>query len=378
MRILRVSYRVPPEPGGKERHVDRLTREQLRRGHEVTVACRRGTPPPGASRLRLRPTVTSRALAAASDVLAFAAEVARAMPGGGRYDLVHLHGDHVEASLLGRACRRLGVPLVLTVHGALARGHRRYARIGLRGVAACIALGSRPARELAGCGVDPRRITVMSSGVDLAEIARVPVPPAREPGLIVSVGSLDPVKNHALLIAAVRGLRRTRPHLRLVVAGGGPEHGRLRALAGADPAVELPGPLPREEVYRLLRAAEVFVLASRRLPGKGEGVPTAALEALALGTPVVLSGEASLEPVVPAGDVYRTFDAESLPDLVRVLGDVLADERARERMAALGPPAVAALDWPLVAARVESCYHAVLGGDRAAAGAAPAGWGGAR
>lgn len=376
MRILRVSYRMPPEPGGKERHVDRLTREQLRAGHDVMVACRRGTPPPGAYRLPLRRTALSRVLAARSDVLAFAAEVARAMRPRGRFDLVHLHGDHVEAALLGRACRRAGVPLVLTVHGALARGHRRFARIGLRDVDACIALGSRPAGELAGFGVDPRRITVMSSGVDLAEIARVPAPPAREPGLIVSAGSLDPVKNHALLVAAVRELRRTLPHLRLVVAGGGPEHDRLRALAGADPGVELPGPLPRPEVYRLMRTAEVFVLASRRLPGKGEGVPTAALEALALGTPVVLSTEASLEPVVPAGGAYRTFASERLPDLVRVLGEVLADERARRRMAALGPPSVAPLDWPLVAERVESCYRAVLGTGRAVPAAA--GWGGAR
>lgn len=106
MRIVRVSYRVPPEPGGKERHVECLTREQLRRGHEVTLAFRGGsTVPNGAMVLPLRPTGLSCLLAVKSDVLAFAAEVVGALRNAGPVDLVHLHGDHVEASVIGPFCK---------------------------------------------------------------------------------------------------------------------------------------------------------------------------------------------------------------------------------------------------------------------------------
>ncbi|GAA3429656.1 glycosyltransferase family 4 protein [Streptosporangium nondiastaticum] len=361
MRIVRVSYRVPPERGGKERHVDCLTREQLDRGHEVALAFRRGsTVPEGAAVLPLRPTVPSRILAARSDVLAFAAEVAHALRHAGRADLVHLHGDHVEAAVLGPFCRRRGVPLVLTVHGALSRRHHRVARRALGAVDAFIALGSRPARDLVELGADPRRVLTMSSGLDLAGMP-CPGPPAdREPGLVVSVGSLDPVKNHDLVIEAVRLVRRTRPEVRLVIAGDGPERSRLSRLPEAGGPIELAGPLSRDEVYGLLRRAQVFVLASRRLPGKGEGVPTAALEALALGTPVVLSSEASLDPVVRDGGAYRTFESGSLDGLVSVLGAVLDDEEARDRMSARGPRAVADLGWPAVAGRVEEWYRVAL------------------
>jgi glycosyltransferase involved in cell wall biosynthesis len=362
---MRVSYRLPPEPGGKERHVECLTREQLSRGHEVTLAFRRGRPAPhGATVLALRPTALSRVLGAKSDVLAFAAETAHALRDAGHLDVVHVHGDHVEAAVLGPVCRRLRVPMVLTVHGALTRRHRRFAERALRSVGAFIALGSRTADDLIASGADPRRILTISSGLDLAETSRLrDGSAAREAGLVVSVGALEPVKDHGLLIEAVHELRRTRPGLRLIIAGEGPERSRLRRLARASRAITLAGQLPHEDVYRLVRRAQAFVLASRRLVGKGEGVPTAALEALALGTPVVLSSEASLEPVVTDREAYRTFASGSVAGLVAVLSAVLDDEDSRRRMSVRGRLAVAALDWPAVADAVEHWYQVALNGD---------------
>ncbi|MFD8564652.1 glycosyltransferase family 4 protein [Streptosporangium canum] len=360
MRILRVSYRVPPEPGGKERHVECLTREQLRRGHEVTLAFRRGNAvPDGATSLPLRPTAMSRLLGAKSDVLAFAAEVAGALRSAGPVDLVHLHGDHVEAAVLGPLCRRRGIPLVLTVHAALTRRHRRLAAVAFGQVGAFIAIGSGTAGDLMRRGADRRRILVASSGVDLGAISGAPQV-AREPGLIVSVGSLEPMKNHALLIEAVQALVPSHPGLRLLIIGDGPELGRLRRLAGPESGIEFAGQLGRDEVYRNVRRAEVFVLASRRLDGKGEGVPTAALEALALGTPVVVSSDALLDPVVPDRAVYRTFESGSVDDLAGVLRTVLGDEDLRRRMSELGTRAATALDWPVVASRVEEWYGVAL------------------
>lgn len=363
MRVVRVSYRVPPMPGGMERHIECLTREQIERGHEVAIAFRHGSVvPAGARRLALRRTGMSPTMAIASDRLAFAAEATRAVRDLPGTDLVHLHGDHVEALVLGPACRRLGVPLVLTVHAALASRypHPRLARTAFRLVDAFIALGSTTAADLVARGVDPRRIRTMSSGLNLSGMPPPTGIPGREPGLIVSVGALNPMKNHGLLIEAFHELRRTRPGLRLVIAGEGPERARLTQLAGRAGAVELPGDLPRDEVYRLVGRAELFVLASRRVSGKGEGVPTAALEALALGTPVVVSSDASLDPVVPDRAAYRVFGSGSLPSLIGAVRTLLDDGAARQRMSLLGARAAAALDWPSVADRVEELYRAVL------------------
>ncbi|GAA3295645.1 glycosyltransferase family 4 protein [Dactylosporangium vinaceum] len=343
MRIVRVSYRVPPLPGGLERHVDMLTREQLARGHRVTLGFRHGEPIPGADMLTLAVTPRSRALAGRSDVLAFGAEVAHTLRRPEPADLVHLHGDYLDAAQIGPACRRLGVPLVLTVHGALNLRHRGLARWALRHVDAFVALGARPTADLLALGVEPEAILTTSSGVDLTAIG--PPAAAVEPGLIVSVGALDPVKGHDTVIAAVDRLRATRPDAHLVIAGEGP----LRDELARHSFVTLAGTLPRHEVYALLGRAEAFVLASRRLPGKGEGIPTAALEALACGTPVVLSTEATLDPVI-APSAYRTFPAGDAEALAAVLGTLPAGRDEH------GPVAVQGRAWPRVAGEIEDWY----------------------
>ncbi|CAL9677868.1 Glycogen synthase (plasmid) [Streptomyces sp. enrichment culture] len=374
MHIVRVSYRVPPARGGMERHVECLTRHQVEGGNQVTLSFRHGAmAPAGATRLALRRTARSRMLAPVSDRLAFSAETAaavRALSVGSvrrAVDLVHLHGDHIEAAWLGPACRRLGVPLFLTVHAALADRHQWLARQAFRFVEAFIALGSAAAADLVARGVDRGRILTMSSGLELSAIPFPVDTGARERGLIVSVGALDPMKNHALLIEAFHELASSRPGTRLVIAGEGPERERLSRLAAAGPGVELIGPLPRQDVYDLVRRAEVFVLASRRLPGKGEGVPTAALEALALGTPVVVSSDALLDPVVTVREAYRIFPSGSKAGLVNALATVLDDETSRHRMSELGLRAAAELDWSRVAQRVEEWYRASLGQRRSLA-----------
>ncbi|WP_171114533.1 MULTISPECIES: glycosyltransferase family 4 protein [Streptomyces] len=350
-----------------ERHVECLTRHQVSVGNRVTISFRHGaTVPTGATRLPLQWTARSRMLAPLSDRLAFSVDAAAAVRDlctgspWAAVDLVHLHGDHIEAAWLGPVCRRLGIPLFLTVHAALADRHQWLARQAFRAVEAFIALGSATAADLVARGVDPARILTMSSGLELSAMPAPVDARARERGLIVSVGALDPMKNHALLIEAFHELAKSRAGMRLVIAGQGPERDHLSRLAAAGPGVELLGPLPRQQVYDLVLRAEVFVLASRRLPGKGEGVPTAALEALALGTPVVVSSDASLDPVVSDREAYRVFPSGSKAGLVNVLRTVLGDEPGRHRMSELGLCAAAELDWSRVTQRVEEWYRAAL------------------
>lgn len=91
----------------------------------------------------------------------------------------------------------------------------------------------------------------------------------------------------------------------------------------------------------------------------GEGIPNAALEALALGAAVLVSSDASLDPAAPP-DAYQMFRSGSVDDLVTQLHTLLDDDEARQRMIERGVRAAEALDWPLVAARVERWYDAVI------------------
>lgn len=146
--------------------------------------------------------------------------------------------------------------------------------------------------------------------------------PATMPTFL-SVGRLVPIKGYDVLVRAVAVASATaearatahsparRPTL--VIVGDGPERERLAALARRlDVDLRLPGFVPRDQVATWLRSADLYVQSSRRLPtGRTEGLPTATLEALAAGLPVVATttgglGELPFDPprlrLVPPDD----------------------------------------------------------------------------
>jgi glycosyltransferase involved in cell wall biosynthesis len=102
------------------------------------------------------------------------------------------------------------------------------------------------------------------------------------PPVAMAIGSLRPVKDHQLLLRAFALVRRERD-ARLMILGDGPERGRLEGLIaelGLQDSVALPG--FSANPYNYLAKAAVFVLSSI-----SEALPTALIEALAVGTPVV-------------------------------------------------------------------------------------------
>jgi len=115
---------------------------------------------------------------------------------------------------------------------------------------------------------------------------------------VLAVGRLVPIKGHALLLhACARAPRRAAGATpEVVILGEGPERSRLMRLAGALAVpLRLPGAVPRAEVADWMRAADLFVHPSLRLPnGRTEGAPIAAREASAVGIPVVASSDLSV------------------------------------------------------------------------------------
>lgn len=101
---------------------------------------------------------------------------------------------------------------------------------------------------------------------------------------LLNVGRLIPAKNQAWLIRAMADWPR---HVHLTIIGGGPLEGELAALVReleVGDRVRLAGLIPRADVFREMRAADLFVSSSVR-----EGLPIAVLEAMAARMPVVLS-----------------------------------------------------------------------------------------
>jgi glycosyltransferase involved in cell wall biosynthesis len=156
-------------------------------------------------------------------------------------------------------------------------------------------------------GLDERRIRVVPSGIDHAELTPGGT---REPFLLYPARRW-PHKNHEKLLAAFAILRRSRPELRLVLTGGG-------ATGSVPEGVEDLGLVPRERLVELLQSTAALVFPSLY---EGFGLPV--LEAMACGCPVACSDAGSLPEV--AGGAARLFDPHDPEAIAAAVADVLAD-----------------------------------------------------
>jgi alpha-1,6-mannosyltransferase len=154
---------------------------------------------------------------------------------------------------------------------------------------------------------------------------------ARDEHLLVHCSRLSPEKRPERPIATVAELRRRGVRAVLVVIGDGPRRRSLESKAAGLPVRFLGHVADRALLARLLASADVAIA-----PGPVETFGLAALEALASGTPVVVSSESALPEVIGNAGLTAGDDVASYADAVERLLARDRDERrhvAREQAA---------------------------------------------
>lgn len=311
LRILRIVARLPPIPGGMEVHAAELTSAQARAGDAVDLLFRTGLPSAGVSAAHRVPELRPPLSWLPAQPL-FGWQAARPHTDlGPEYDVVHAHGDYAAAWAARRQADRFACPALLTVHGSLSDSpvHRLLARAVFTRLDGVIAVSEAIRAQLRARRVPDHRIRVLPSGIrsipasspEGRGAARAQLGIAGGVPLFAAVGRLHRVKGYDLLIAAMPDVWRRRPEAVLAIAGDGPEARTLQRLAAEDPRIRLLGEVPFSEIVRLLRAADCFVHPARELPRQREGSPTAVLEALAAGLPVIAARTGGLPELVRDG-----------------------------------------------------------------------------
>jgi glycosyltransferase involved in cell wall biosynthesis len=160
---------------------------------------------------------------------------------------------------------------------------------------------------------------------------------------VLGLARLVPIKG---LEDAVRAVARA-PELTLVVAGEGPERPRLEALAAATGArARFVGHVEGERKRALLHAADAFVLSSVEARGRREGAPTALLEAMAAGLPVVATRTGGVPELVRDGEDGLLVPARSPDALAAALQRLARDPSRAEALGAAARRRAAAFAWP--------------------------------
>ncbi|MGP4110551.1 glycosyltransferase family 4 protein [Streptomyces sp. 4N509B] len=421
LRIALLSYKGNPFCGGQGVYVRHLSRELAALGHRVEVIGGQPYPVldevPGVTLTELpsldlyrQPdpfrTPAPREFRDAVDVL----EVATMWTGGfpepltfslrarrhlaarrGAFDVIH---DNQTLGYGLLAARRLGAPLVTTIHHPitvdrrleLAAATSRRRRASLRRWYAFTRMQRRVARRLPSVltvsessrreiiedfAVAPERLHVVPIGADTRVFHPDPATP-RVPGRIVTTASADaPLKGLPQLLEALAKVRTEHPGAHLVVVGTRPTNGPVAAaldafgLGGASGAVEFVKGIDDAELAELVRGAEVACV-----PSLYEGFCLPAAEAMAAGTPLVATtGGAIPEVAGPDGETCLAVPPGDAGALATALSRLLGDGTLRDRLSAAGRERVLRrFTWEQAARGTAEHYRAAIAARRAPRG----------
>ena len=149
------------------------------------------------------------------------------------------------------------------------------------------------------------------------------------PGMyLLAVGSANPSKNFAALIAAFSTLKSDRA-IRLVVVGGGNSAVFAGQIVSDDSLIVRTGRIDDSQLKALYTNARAFVFPSLY---EGFGIPP--LEAMACGCPVIASNTASIPEV--CGDAVGYFDPASISSIRMAVKKVIDDGHWRSKLQVAG------------------------------------------
>ncbi len=394
LKVAEVTHTFFPVVGGAEVAIHNLAITLAALGHEPAVVApwpaRRVATDLPYRLLQLPP----KALPAAAR-LPFAhlllAPWIRSLQRHERFDLWHLHFLFPTAYAVYRTLRRLGVPCLVTSHGAdiqvceaAGYGLRRSRRFDRR-IRRCLhevpwlaAITESIRAEYLALGADPAKILLLPNGIDLHRFREVGVEreearrrlgwPAE--GLVVlTVGRNHPKKGlHRIPDIAALVARERRDFLWVVVGKGMEEVERLaeeRKVRGFLRFVQQIGGTVREggnrylmppaEVVTLYRAADVFAL-----PTLIEGHPLVLLEAMAAGLAVATTDAPGCRDLLEDGATGLLSPVGDDAALAAALLRLLASRELRARLGANAQREVERYDWPRLGQRYVEAFARIV------------------
>lgn len=317
----------------------------------------------------------------------FAREILRAEASheAGHYDIVHSH--YWLSGQVGALCRdRWGVPLVHTMHtmakvknASLAQGDTPEPAARLIGeeqvVAAAdmlIANTDDEAKDLIQWyGADADRVEVVNPGVDLVEFAPKPQHEARrrlcipaDAQMLLFVGRIQPLKAPDIVLRAAAEMVSRDPSRRdrLVVAiVGGPSGtgleqpealSELAASLGIGDLVRFVPPVSRDRLVDWYAAASVVCV-----PSHNESFGLVAVEAQAVGTPVVAAEVGGLPTAVADGQSGVLVHGHDPRDYADVLERVLDDRSFNDHLRAHAREQAEHFSWERTATETLKVYR---------------------
>lgn len=296
--------------------------------------------------------------------------IARQMHAQEPFDLIDAQFFYPDGPAAARIARELGLPLSIKARGADIShwGHKAYAQRKMQAAAnqaaGLLAVSHALKRDMAAIGLPTAKITVHYTGLDRELFRPLHRAQSRQKladdfnlrladgdRLLATIGALIPRKGQHFVIQALAQL----PDTHLALVGTGADRSALEHLAqalGLAGRVHFLGSLDHGALPVVLSAADAMVL-----PSASEGLANAWVEALACGTPLVITdvGGARELLTTPAAGRIVARDADAIAAAVR---EVVAARHAPHEVAST----VNRFSWEANAAALASYYEGLVAG----------------
>ncbi len=252
----------------------------------------------------------------------------------GRHDLVHVLFERCAYRLMPRLVARSATPVVYGKGYDMGGMFRLTDGFDWQADASMLAAASGTAFTTAhlarGFDLPEGRTTVLRKAADVARFNRIEAPNPATPNRIVCVANLHPRKRLGDLMMAFSVVRRSQPRAELRFVGGGNRHERARL---GQLAVDL-GVAGHVSFAGVVHDVASEIAQSRvvALPSSCEGVPTALLEGMATGRPVVATRVGHIDSIVDDGVEGFLVDVGDIGAMAERLTQLLDDPDGAKRM----------------------------------------------
>ena len=287
------------------------------------------------------------------------------------FDVAHFFGLYdLLGPAVASACRKCAIPYVVEPIGMfvpIVRNlwlkriyHRLCGTRMLQGASAIVATSEQEIEELASGGIPRAKIFMRRNGVEapasLPEFgtfrSKLQIP--KDAKLVLFLGRLSVKKSPELLLRAFAEIREHLEEIKLVFAG--PDEGGLRGQLeqmaeklSVSQCVQFAGPLFGQDKWAAYRDADVFVL-----PSRNENFGNTAAEAVAAGTPVIVTEHCGIAPLLAnqAGLVVK----HDLRELTKALAHILTDDKLHRHLQSGCAKVTEELGWEGPVHEMESLY----------------------
>jgi|Deesub1362A_J573_1020465.scaffolds.fasta_scaffold01100_3 glycosyltransferase involved in cell wall biosynthesis len=385
MKILQVTNFFKPswEAGGPPRAVYEISRKLVERGHEVTVYTTDGfkyrlnvekNKPVDVEGIKvyyfrnLSNYLSKKWVLPTPYYLPIVARKEMKF-----FDIIHVHEYRTALTVI--TCyyaKKYSIPYILQARGSILpfftkkKIKRFFDRIWgykiLRDVSKAFALTRIEAEQYKKMGIKEDKIEIVPNGIDLAEYENLPEKGRfrRKYGIrddekiILYLGRIHKIKGLDLLVSAFADLIKEIDNVKLVMVG--PDDGFLSILKsqieklGVSDKVLLTGPLYDGDKLEAYIDADIYVLPSRY-----ETFPNTVLEALACGTPVIITNRCGIADIVRKVGYVVRYDKNQLKKKILRF---LTNPQLRNAYSKKGKMLVKEkYDWSRIVERIEKIYY---------------------